>query len=625
MFKNLYWAARRKGLLSRRRMVSQLNYAPFLRILLTSFWFRYVFLCFLLTGLVLALALPKIWRATPEGFLPEVRTSIVDRLQAWSLRRTAEKLAGAGKYEPAVKAWESAIGNAPGKPDLTRGFLRSASEIGTSKIAPRVFRHADWLLRLTRTNLADVALVTKAYTACGLQAAVPSLLEPLNERLTPELEVAYLRSLFESGSLGQFAARWERVQARLPADAELALYREAFLAGWGPAKDADSAQAKLAQAAVSGEHLALANRLVLQTASRRGDLVSCEQAITKLVEMKADRLLDHLAYWNLLQRQNQPEKARLLIDSFAELPRTPQEVVGFAELCVRAGLRPRARLLLERAAREMLGSAPVATAYANLLIEDQDWGALRALAVGLQAQPGLPMAWLAFCQYLSGLAELGEGHTEESKKTFASLGKLKCDDPILGLFVARGLLDLNQIGLAGTFLQQLEARLRSKVEFWMLVARAADAEKDTAYLLQATENAYRLAPDQALLANNYAGTLLLERSKPEEALRILAAQLEKNPQDPVLQANYAEALNQNRRPAEARELLLKTDPNALPAAARTQFFLTFFEVCVTLGRFQEAWSCRPLINPQDLYPAQQKRLAAIVETLPPESIAIPPD
>ena len=80
---------------------ARLENFPLLRILLLEKWFRLVFLAFLIVIVGALLFLPKIWVTSPKGFLPVVQASLLDRHQAWSLKRTARKAAAGGHYDEA--------------------------------------------------------------------------------------------------------------------------------------------------------------------------------------------------------------------------------------------------------------------------------------------------------------------------------------------------------------------------------------------------------------------------------------------------------------------------------------------------------------------------------------------
>src|SRR5687767_1739004 len=93
------------------KWAGRLERFPLLRILLLEKWFRRAFLLFL-TVLAGALSfLPKIWVTSPKGFLPVVKISLLDRVQAGSLKRSARKAAAAGRFDEASYAWQAALAN----------------------------------------------------------------------------------------------------------------------------------------------------------------------------------------------------------------------------------------------------------------------------------------------------------------------------------------------------------------------------------------------------------------------------------------------------------------------------------------------------------------------------------
>jgi hypothetical protein len=75
-----------------------------LAVLYYDVWFRLAAMVLILSGVFLAAVLPKIWTATPDGFLPVVRISGLDLVQAWSLRRSAEKFERQGQLADCMVA-----------------------------------------------------------------------------------------------------------------------------------------------------------------------------------------------------------------------------------------------------------------------------------------------------------------------------------------------------------------------------------------------------------------------------------------------------------------------------------------------------------------------------------------
>src|SRR5437763_1849751 len=98
---------------------------PLLRQLVFERWFRLAFGLFVLVFVFLGLFLPKMWKTSKPGFVPVIKVSGLDLVQAWSLKRTAVKASAAGRFEEANLAWQGALANNRADPDLVRGALRN--------------------------------------------------------------------------------------------------------------------------------------------------------------------------------------------------------------------------------------------------------------------------------------------------------------------------------------------------------------------------------------------------------------------------------------------------------------------------------------------------------------------
>lgn len=178
----------RKPSLPSRRMVKRnltrrLIYSPFLKMLVLLFWFRVVVLgmaAVLVAGVIMV---PRLWVVTPPGFLPRVKVSLLDKVQAAMLKRSAERAMARQDYDGAYDAWRNAFGNNQGDPDLTRGLIRCimAPDPMVENRLPIGVQAADWLLRLTQTNRTDVELVTSFYDKAQLYELAGLLLGPLTQ------------------------------------------------------------------------------------------------------------------------------------------------------------------------------------------------------------------------------------------------------------------------------------------------------------------------------------------------------------------------------------------------------------------------------------------------------------
>ena len=155
--------------------------------------------------------------------------SLLDKVQAWSLKRSAAKLAAAGEAEEASRAWASAIGNNLGDPELIRGFLRHVGTMrnpSTTTIR-QCLNQAQWLLNLTGTNRTDVGLVALTCDRLAFYGPVLDLLGPHQASLSPTEEAALQKALFLAGGVDEFGKRVAGGASAASSDPELALCRAA--------------------------------------------------------------------------------------------------------------------------------------------------------------------------------------------------------------------------------------------------------------------------------------------------------------------------------------------------------------------------------------------------------------
>ena len=232
------------------------------------------------------LTILKVFRSTPPGFRPNVRMSVLDKLQAYSLAQAARKAAAEGHVDDAILGWQSAIANDPGDPNLQRGLIET---LVNASDAPQKFyalgaSHAFYLLRLAHTNEADLNLTAQLLSRYGLDSFLVGFLQPNDANLTSEQAGAYLRSLFHLGSMDTFGNVWTRYSNSLASNREMALYQSAWQAGWGPTSTLRSGAESLAAAISNPETATLARRLTLSVAAARSDIAAFEQALAGLTE-----------------------------------------------------------------------------------------------------------------------------------------------------------------------------------------------------------------------------------------------------------------------------------------------------------------------------------------------------
>lgn len=611
-----------KFLPSKKRLAAKLNNHPMLRLLLFEKWFRVAFAAFVLLVIFLALFLPKIWQASEPGFLPVIKVSGLDLVQAWSLRRTAEKAAAAGKFDDAHYAWQAALANNRADPDLVRGALHTL--LNDPKRAPRATQAAQeafWLIKLTGTNMTDLELAGQVLSEFELNDALRVVLDPHRSRLTPTLAAAYLKALFKEGQIAEFGARWNELGASVQNDPEMQLYRAAYLAGWGPPGTITAARQQLEAALQEPARRILANRLKLAVSAHELKTDEYGQALKVLEDWRADEAADHTVYWILLDISGRRDEAKALAKAYSNPPSTPRDVVGLAEAYSRLGMQEEALELLGRSTEKFERSVMFWVTYANHLAEAKRWEDLRKLAMQMRSIDGIRDQLGGYSYFLEGRADLVMGRAPTADAAFEKAAESEFPFASLGFKVAGQLAQYGRAAAAKKILVPLEDQLASDASYWFLAFSVADQLKDVDLLVHAASKGYELNPSNPVAVNNYAAALIISRANPPEAIKLTLELYAQNPNSLHAVVNHSAALLQNGRAQEAEALLGRVRTNGLNRSQLTLYNLDLFEALVALQRYEQARAVSDRIDANLLYPVQRKWLETTREKLPPQEIS----
>lgn len=589
---------------------------PLLRLLLFQFWFRLAFLGFVLLLVFLALFLPRIWRVTPRGFLPEVNISGLDWFQARSLKRTALRAETQGRIDEALFAWQTAIAYHPGDPELFRGSLRTL--LRSRRLPPDlspVLGQAAWLLRLASTNQADCDLAARVYEKLRLDHWILDLLGSRNGRPDPRTEALRLKALFNAGKTKQFVDDWRRGN-RPPRDPELELYLAACSAGWGAIERTEDGDQTLETALRDPTRRVVAVRLQLRVAAHLGDLPRYERAFHLLQACQADAAPDHVAYWQLLVSLGRKAEAVHLAAKCPRAPETAIEAARMAEALARLGLRSEAGSLLDKYANLLTPAEPIWLTQADLLIENRQWEEARVLALRIRLQPAVCASLGGYSYYLEGRADLAEDRRASAETDFQQCAASEFNNPALALFIAAELDQLGYAAWARDILLKSQKRLATDPVYWRLLFSVAWKLKESDLVLAAATAAYRLQPADAAAMNNYAAALLLCRQQPEQALVLTLQLIGQNPDSVTAKINHSLALLLNHRPTEADAVLQTVNPQTLAGVAASMHAWARFQACVELEKFDEAVLNGQRIDPRYLFPVQGRWLEQQRRQLP---------
>lgn len=581
-------------------------------------WFRVAFLGFIAMLIFLALFLPKIWTTSKPGFLPVIKVSGLDLVQAWSLRRTAIKAAAAGDFEEANYAWLGALGNNQANPELARGALRNLlrdprRKERTAQGLQQVF----WLLRLTGTNLVDLELAGQVLQEFKYFDPIVTLVDPRRNEASPALLGIYLKALFHQGLMDVFNARWNQLGSKVEKDPELGLYHAAYLAGWGPPGTITDARQQLQQARQDPARKEVACRLALAVSGHELDADSYKAALTQLEELREDLLVEHVGYWRLLTLTGHKAEAIQLAQGYPHPPTTPFEVVELAQIYSDLGMRDEALQILERYASELGRTAIYWITYANELLEAKRWDDVRKVALRIRNESGLADQLSGYSYFLEGRAEFALGRSALATQAFSKTTDREFPFPSVGQNVASQLLQLGYPEIARQILVKLEAPLQREPAYWLLVFSAADQLKDIDTLVKSAAKAYELRPNDPVAQNNYAASMIIGRRNPQEVIKITLQLYSQNPNSLHAIVNHGAALLLNDRPKEAEVLLARVSTNKLTRAQLALYNLDLFETYYGLRQYDRAWAVSDLIDTDRLYPSQRQWLESVRQQLPP--------
>lgn len=633
---------------------------PLLRLLVLHRGFRWVIIMFLLAIISVALLLPKMWVATPEGFRPEVKISLLDRIQSWSLKRKAVAAEALGEHRGAVQAWRAAWGNDPGSSDALRGMLRSISEMDRPQDQVNMaLQGASWLLRLDHTNRTDIPLVVWTCIRSGLSERALAVLQMAEAPIPESLQTMNVIALFESGQLIAFMQRTQSPewQARLYAaleggadvkeglvEREFRLVSLAFIAGWSTdASKRAEALKKLqeAQEDLQTETVAYDLEYLIRLSQR--DVEACKTLLAKLQEIGKDTVRHHTSLWQLLLREGRKPEA---VDMALRANKVPESAWDAYQLGRTFTLLGRLDLANEHLrgysrnigwlAESLLLRADVLMRQAGMIpdanVEAEGQPAvstdrtpieeLRSLALLIRMQPDAMDALGGFSHYLEGMADWHEGNKEPAVAAFVEAAKLGFRDPSLALKVSKSLLSLGGAARwAEPILLGLQDQYGENPDYLEQLVKCAAQQREDRYLLPAAQKLYELKPDDPMTANNYAAALLIARDRPAEAVTLTRQLLDQFPSIGELYINHSVALSLNKRGQDAVLALGNVNSVALPPTELAQYYLARFEANWLVGRLDHARDSLGKLDRSFLYPSQLAWLSKAEEEFEADVLA----
>jgi hypothetical protein len=622
-------APRRHSLLPSRRRIKhvlskRLTYSPFLKMLLLYFWFRIAILALVVIGLTTAVMLPRLWTTTPPGFMPPVKVSLLDKMQAYMLRRAADKATARGDSQTAIEAWLNALGNNMGNPNSARGLLRTAlvmDPIPAKNLGPAI-QTGDWLLRLTGTNRADLELVSAFLDKVQFYALAKAQLEPFAKGLSGNIKAIYLKSVFFEGELDSFNQLWQELSPEEQARPDLALIRAAYLAGWGDVGTVAEARQLLGQAAETrGPLWSLANRLVMAVSAVRIDPEGYVEALNRLQQVQQDSAADNASYWELLATAGRRAEAVRLARDFVSPPRDSYELIRMTEASLALGLDDEALKRMHAFAKYYPFSEQVWTTYAKMLFDAKDWERLRGAALQMRQVSVFRGRLDALSLFYEGRADLATARLEAARRAFDAATNADFQAPDETILAVNSLLSLGYPVHARAVLERAEGVVTNRVQYLDLLSRAAIQSRDEALMLSACQAAYELQPSSIDSAHRYAAALLIRAEHPEQAVRLTMELNLRFPNSNALRINHALALLLNRRADDAEAVLNELPFARLRPDEVNSYYQAMFELKSLRQDYSSAWRALDRIDWSLLFPSETNRLGKIRTALPPRPVS----
>ncbi len=581
----------------------QTNYL--LHLLFYETKFRWAVLACLFIFIVMCVMLPKVYTTSPPHYDHTVKVSGLDMLQAASLRRSAQAAEAGGRLDDSLPIWLAALANNEASVESVRGFVGALTR---QPIPDRAWlAHGRWqslsLLRLTRTNAADLDLAVRFHAMYDQHEWIVAMLEKSDAPVDPSTTTAYLEALFLSGRMEKFAQAWNQRGGTVAGQSKAALYHAAWQAGWGPAGEATGGRARLESALADPASRSLALGLLVRVHHKTLDLVSFEKRLAELADIHRDTIKDHMLHWQLLEVMGRKADAAALARSYTVRPRTPGEAEQLLAVFNRLGLYNEGLQFLGQQMDDFKQHPVIWVRMGELLAAGKLWDRIRSMALEVRQDERLKEVLGNYGWFLMGVAEHGLGHPQTAKEAFDQFVALPPPNPVVSFQSA---VTLNRLGYpeaAAVLLKRLESVAGTDLAFWKQVQLAAFESRQAELLLAACEKVHALAPDTVSMSN-LAAALLMMRERPSEAVQLTLDVIGRAPNSRIAQVNHALALVQNGRTADSERTLRSVSSTGMSDGDRTMLAFSWFQCHLQSGRTNEAVAAAEKVDLRHLFPPQ---------------------
>ena len=560
----------------------------------------------------------KIWTTTPKDFKPEVKVSLLDQVQAWSLRKSAREYQAGGDNVAAATAWASALANNLADVSGHRRHLETLIELDADfeNRDPLLRTSVFWLAKLTQTNRAEMPLLARSLSEIGDPVLTLSMIGPqYDESVSEDVVEVYGRALFEGGKFREFREFLAGLSKEQRQNDQFRLYELTITCIRSDLATSLKAERELEGFLQHEDLREQALALLFDVAAFNKDLEVAIERLRALTEANLRRPVQTLALTQLLVDDGQLEVAKELLSLLEEVDLDGAETARRIELLHAVGEKDLAEQAAEAGYLKFGHSPFYCLAYSRYLIASENWA--RLILLSSQVRANVDQIFAEYVTGISyfweGLALLRKGHPEKAKRLFAQI-RLHTPAPSLALFMAA---KIRQEGFpeesAGLYSTVRGEEFGNDFQYWFDRFLSAYESMNAADALLAAEKAYELKSDNLSATANYCAALLVNEVNLPVALSLAQTVRMKLPGTPVAALNYGLALAMNQRSDEALTHLKRIRVEVLNAEQQSLYWYIF----LVASHFEEtsdgAKEAFESVSPVFLMPAQRERLARIAE------------
>jgi predicted Zn-dependent protease len=222
------------------------------------------------------------------------------------------------------------------------------------------------------------------------------------------------------------------------------------------------------------------------------------------------------------------------------------------------------------------------------LIYEERWDELTVFAIRLRISEPSRKSLVAYGFFLEGMAEMHRQRPSGAQKAFRNLSRYSLVESRLGLFIASNLMEWGFVIEARDVLIDVKGLYREKCVFWELLLETANQIGSARDILLASENIYRLRPNDLTAKNRFTAVLLGQRIRLEEAISLTFEVMNQDGGSAPGMINHARALLLHEQVDEAASLLGVLNEKPLIKPLKQGYYLAWLQIEFLRGRIDEA-------------------------------------